>query len=177
MPLVLRLARGGFKAGLILCGLMLGINASSYTPSAQTPFFRSGVELLTLDVTVVDRDGRPVSGLTASDFVVEIAGKHSPVRFVDFVEYGYGTGQSSKPVQAPALPSAESHSGGRVIVFVFDDLSAKPGDAKLLLAAAARSLKELDPSDLVGLTSTSGFGPVLTPTHDRSALASALAGC
>src|SRR5215207_10665575 len=41
----------------------------------QTPTFRSGVELVTVDVGVVDRQGQPMRGLTASDFTVMVAGQ------------------------------------------------------------------------------------------------------
>jgi hypothetical protein len=37
--------------------------------SAQLPRFRSGVDVVTLDITVLDRDRRPVRGLRA-DFTV-----------------------------------------------------------------------------------------------------------
>lgn len=46
--------------------------AQTATPGAQeqTPVFRGGVEVLPLDVTVLDRDGRQVVDLTGDDFTV-----------------------------------------------------------------------------------------------------------
>ena len=38
----------------------------------QGPTFRTGVDLIAVDVSVVDRDGRPVEDLLAPEFVVEI---------------------------------------------------------------------------------------------------------
>src|SRR6188472_4177984 len=40
----------------------------------QTPTFRSGVELVTIDGGAVDRQGQPMRGLTAGDFTVTFAG-------------------------------------------------------------------------------------------------------
>ena len=37
--------------------------------------FRAGVDLVTVDAIVVDGDGRPVTGLTADDFVLTVDGK------------------------------------------------------------------------------------------------------
>ena len=42
---------------------------------AQTPTFRSGADLVQMDVSVLDKDRMPVSGLTAADFVVREEGK------------------------------------------------------------------------------------------------------
>ena len=38
--------------------------------SAQVPQFRSGIDLVQLDVSVLDRSGQPVRGLTAEGFTV-----------------------------------------------------------------------------------------------------------
>ena len=54
--------------------------------SGQTPTFRSGVELVTVDVGVVDRQGQPVRGLTTSDFTVMVAGQPRRVVNAEFVD-------------------------------------------------------------------------------------------
>ena len=56
--------------------------------SPQQPVFRGGVELVTIDVTVVDKDGKPVPGLKPEDFVVSLQGQPRPVRALDFLEFG-----------------------------------------------------------------------------------------
>ena len=48
---------------------------------AQTPVFRSEIELVLLDVLVTD-DGRPVEGLAAKDFEVRDNGVVQPVRYM-----------------------------------------------------------------------------------------------
>src|SRR6188474_1272257 len=42
---------------------------------AQQPVFRAGVDLVTVDAIVVDKDGRPVTGFTADDFTLTVDGK------------------------------------------------------------------------------------------------------
>jgi hypothetical protein len=53
---------------LLACGLL-------WQAPAQ---FRSGVDLITLDVTVLDRSRKPVLGLTADDFIVTDGGHTAP---------------------------------------------------------------------------------------------------
>jgi len=145
-------------------------------PPQQAPVFRAGVDLVALDVTVVDRNGAPVKGIPAEAFTVRINGQPRAVRTLDYLEYGAGaatvsSGASSSNTVAGATKASQ---GGRVIVILFDDLSLKPGAAEGLTIAAERVLASLDDDDLVGLTTTSGLGPVVSPTRDRSAITAVL---
>ena len=145
--------------------------------SGQSPVFRSGVDLLTLDVTVVNKDGAQIRGLAASDFVVKVDGHQRAIRALDYQVFGASADgeASSKPTSSVrTVDSPGAGRGGRIILILFDDLSAKPGDAKGLIVAAERVLGLLGGDDLVGIVTTSGFGPVLSPTRDRAALAAAL---
>ena len=138
--------------------------------------FRAGVNLVALDVTVVDRSGAPIKGLTADTFNVRIDGQPRPVRTLDYIEYGAGAGtvSSAATTSNTATGATRASQGGRVIVILFDDLSLKAGDAEGLTIAAERMLSALDDDDLVGLTTTSGMGPVVSPTRDRAAIIAAL---
>jgi VWFA-related protein len=159
----------------ILCGALLC--APAPLQQQQTPVFRGGVELVTLDVTVVDKDGKPVKGLTPGDFAVNLDGQPRPVRALDFLEFG--TSVDSVVAAPKETTNAETQTpsakrGGRVMVLLFDDLSCRPGQAKALTAAALRMLPTLSADDLIGITTTSGLGPVVNPTRDRAAVIAAL---
>jgi Ca-activated chloride channel family protein len=52
---------------------------SGQEPQAQTPSFKSGVELVTVTATVRDKKGRLVKGLTSSDFEVYDAGERRAI--------------------------------------------------------------------------------------------------
>ena len=54
---------------------------SAPSPGAQQPTFRAGVDLVHFGVTVVDKQGKPVLGLTRDDFQVVEAGKKQSVEF------------------------------------------------------------------------------------------------
>jgi VWFA-related protein len=145
---------------------------------AQTPqpVFRGGVDLVTLDVTVVDKDGQPIRGLTAEDFVVTLEKQPRPVRALDFLEFGSATASSAEAPQTTNQISAAqpTRHGGRMIVLLFDDLSYRPGPGKAMLVSAERMLGSFGADDLIGITTTSGLGPTVNPTLDRSAVVAAL---
>ena len=63
---------------LVLFVLLATTALSGQTPSpppqTQQPVFRTGVEILTVDATVVDREGRQITDLQATEFAVEVDG-------------------------------------------------------------------------------------------------------
>ena len=53
----------------------IAVMATTAVGAARQPTFRSGVELVTVDAAVLDGDGRPVTGLRAEDFRIEVDGR------------------------------------------------------------------------------------------------------
>jgi VWFA-related protein len=70
-------------------------------PQAQqpTPTFRTGATLIVQAVTVKDKDGRAVEGLTAKDFTITEDGQPQPISFVEFQRL---PGGSNQPAGQPA---------------------------------------------------------------------------
>ena len=62
----------------LMCPLALAMFAS---PLQAQPVFRSGVDLVHLGVTVVGKDGQPVSGLRAEDFVIQEEGREQGIAY------------------------------------------------------------------------------------------------
>ena len=61
---------------ILVLGAAVGAAPQSQTPSqTQPPVFRSGVNLVTVDVLVLDKAGRPIPELKAEDFTVTVDGK------------------------------------------------------------------------------------------------------
>ncbi len=74
------------------------------TPPRQqdaTPTIHVNTKLTIVDVTVTDKAGRPVHGLTQSDFIIKEDGKPQSIR--NFDEYG-ATIPFAQPVPAPLPP-------------------------------------------------------------------------
>jgi VWFA-related protein len=56
-------------------GVAVVLTSSALLAQDQRPQFRGGVTLVPIEVRAVDRDGRPVTDLTAADFVIREAGE------------------------------------------------------------------------------------------------------
>ncbi|MEX2270346.1 MAG: hypothetical protein WD690_02665 [Vicinamibacterales bacterium] len=150
------------------------------TGGQQRPTFTTTTTLLTLDVTALDRDGKPVAGLQPDDFEVKINGSVQPVQTLAFIQNTVDVPATS-PAE-PLLPglsarrtavNASLPSQSRVFVVVVDDLSFEPGAGKALFVSAEAFVSQLPSSDFVGFALTSGNGSI-NPTRDRRAVVDAL---
>ena len=141
--------------------------AALLAQSAQ-PRFRSRVELLRLDVTVVDKSGAPIRDLGAGDFTVSVDGQPRTVSFARF--YGPET-EPTVPGADGAPPSFADNttrtSLGRVVILVADLQSMTPGYEKVFLDTAGSLVDRLGPDDSVGLIMVPGKGIELTRDHAR----------
>lgn len=184
MNIPARLRRTG--ALVVAMSLATGLSAQ------QQPTFRSAVTLVTVDVSVLDQDGKPVPGLTAGDFEVKLNGKVRPVKVLTFVE---AAGELAPAAQAvvPKMPraadgarqgtqiatnegviaAARQKGEDRVFVLLIDDLSFAPMRGRALFRAAKAFVDGLPAVDVVGLATTSGSA-VVNPTTDRTKVRSAL---
>lgn len=87
--------------------------------SGQLPAFRSGVELVTVDVGVVEKSGQPVRGLKAQDFVVTVGGRTRRVVTAEFIDTAEA-GASGRRTNIVPVSTNEGGGTGRVVVFVVD---------------------------------------------------------
>jgi VWFA-related protein len=140
----------------------------------QAPVFRTGVELVAVDVSVVDRDGRPVRDLVAEDFTVLVDGQ--PRRLVSSVFVPLGS--AARPRGVAAAPRHYSTNagavGGRLIVIVVDRGNIRRGEGRQLLEAASRFVDRLDPADRVALAVVPEGGPAVDFTTAHRSVQRAL---
>lgn len=136
------------------------------------PTFRSGVDIIRIDVSVVDKDGRPVRDLRPEEFVVTIDGTPRKVASARF--YGPdSTPPESKPTDAaPTYATNRMTAPGRVVVFVVDLESMNAGYERLLLNTAGSLIDGLAPGDAVGLVPLPGKG--IEITRDRARVRDAM---
>lgn len=156
------------------------VRLAAQQPPQAPPTFRSSVTLVTVDVVVLDHDGKPVPGLTADDFQVKLNGKMQPVRALNYVQVAQQAAPLTvtdiapdEPVGRKVVTNAAPVGDARLFVLMVDDLSFSAGSGKSLFTAAARFIERQPAADYVGITTTSGTG-IVNPTLDRGVAMRAL---
>ena len=163
--------RGGRYA---LFAAAIAVSAAALS-AQQRPRFTSNVDVVSVDVNVIDNDGRPVRDLTAADFTITVDGQRRTIASAQFISL-------TAPPLVPDAPAPAASSDfttnvaatpGRLIAVVLDRGSIAPVRAKDVIAAAARFVGSLQAQDRVGLFSIPE-GPNVDFTTDHDAIAVAL---
>jgi VWFA-related protein len=175
---------------IVVLGTAVGLAAQSQPQSqtrtpAQQPVFRSGVDLVTVDVLVVDKDGRPIPELKAEDFTVAVDGKPRRITSVERLTHYDRFATAPDRTQVPNLRRedrvmmrAEYSSNtksppGRMFVIVVDSGNMTRGGGRGAMEAAGQFVQKLAPNDLVALVSLPA-GVTMDFTADRLAIKNAL---
>ena len=130
-------------------------------PGERRPSFPAGVELVTVDVVVVDREGAPVRGLRAEDFTLEEDGRPQALAAFEAVDRppAAAARTDARPSPPPRVSSNRGAStrAARVFVIVFDDLHLDAAEAQRAREAVAGFLEgAFAGGDRVSLVTTSG---------------------
>jgi VWFA-related protein len=142
---------------------------------AQT--FRSGIDLITIDVTALDRQGRPVEDLQPRDFTVTVDGQTRPVVSAALVRFDRQTAEApAPPGTVPLVTSNLTAGAGRRIVIAVDQMGITPGAITPLLHAASRFVDRLTAGDHVAFVTMPDPGPRVDFTTDHDRVRRALQG-
>ena len=171
------------RAGLsiaIVVALGIGVRArpeahGTQAPNPQAPVFRAGVELVSIDVTALDTNGRQVTDLGAADFQVEIDGQRrqvSTVEYVRSVDPLRTIGAPHKVVVSDETFSSSNAKGaprGRLIVLLVDQGNIRTGAARAAMNSARKFVDTLTPEDRVAVMAVPGPGELVdfTTNHDK----------
>jgi VWFA-related protein len=156
LPIVGLTIAGLAIGGLTIAGLAIGgLTIAGLPIAAQQlpkPTFETGVELISVDVHVVDKRGKPIADLKAEDFEVDISGRRRKISSLQFVSYSTpGSKPSLAPAAAPAAGTAEAPRPRRMYVIAVDEHSLHTNNAMAAVTAAERFIDRLQPDDLVGV--------------------------
>ena len=138
-------------------------------PPPDQPIFRSSTRLIVQTVTVKDKDGQPIEGLTAKDFVVTEDGEPQDIAFVEFQRLGHRAGAACRrptprrprprpprrraggrrrhaAAVSPPPAAGDTEYRDRRLLILYFDLSAMPlgGSAARLSPAAPKYIDVAD---------------------------------
>jgi len=157
-----------------------GLACSLLALSAQQlprPAFRSGVDVVTLDVTVLDGNRRPVRGLTASDFRVQCDGEDCPIVGFDAIDLPDRARASARWLEdvTPDV-STNGFTPDRIVVLMLDDWNTSSGASGAIAVRkiALGIIDALRPSDLAAVVYAFQTNRGVDFTTDREKLRAAV---
>ncbi len=175
-----------YRTFAIFTSLCLALPAQ--TPQAD-PVFKTGVNLVVVDVTVLDKSGKEITNLKKSDFVVLEDGKPQNLTVFEFQRLAPSDTTNPTPPPPPTIAREADKNAGRqqqitatpgkiqyqdrrllVMLFDFSDMAVQE-QIRTRDAALDFIKKKMSPSDLVAvMTNTSQLNVVQDFTADKDLL-------
>jgi VWFA-related protein len=182
--------------------LATGFRSSAQPPAPpQAPVFRSGVNLVLVDVVVKDKKGAMVRNLMANDFELREDGVRQQILTFAFEEVGANpallaggvtlaaaaTAKPSPPPAAERTPTdagatkpvtSEDVAGHRLITIVFDTSSMQPEDVQRAIDSATTWVDDhMSSADLIAVATIGTRLRVLTDfTSSKDTIRAVLSG-
>jgi VWFA-related protein len=182
--------RGFVPQLLLLCAALPAAAQQQPSPPAQEQtVFRAETRLVVQQVTVKDKSGQPIEGLTATDFVVTENGIPQTVAFLEFqrleeIEPAPELTDHVAPIPrlahteiAAGRPLDLRYANRRLLALYFDMTAMPPIDQSRATGAAQEFIrKQMSPADLVAILVYSGNEVTVHEdfTGDRERLLSTL---
>jgi len=143
----------------------------------QGPTFRTGVDLVAVDVAVVDRRGRPVEDLRAPEFSVKIDGEVRRVVSAELIKVDVEAARKEVADKTESFYTSNlTPPNGRQILIAVDQVNIRPGSLRPVLDAAGRFLDMLSPLDQIAFVAYPEPGPRVNFTNDKLRLKRAMQG-
>jgi VWFA-related protein len=134
------------------------------------PVLRSGIDLVTVDVTVLKRTGEPLTELGPDDFTVTVDGAPRRIVALRLVrEAGEGGAAVSEGDAARTTTGPPERPAGRLFVLVVDRDHIAAGEGQQMLEAAARFVDALPAPDRVAIWAIPPARSGLQFSSDREA--------
>ena len=162
--------------GVLMLGgaTLCGAGQQTDAPRKPAATFRSGLDVIAVDVQVSDRNGVPVVGLGPDKFAVTINGRRRRVLSAELVESR--SAASLTPVERAAAVAGPPvrPTLTRVVYIAIDCLSFDASASRHVIDTARAFIDRLPPTDEVGLFAYP-YGPQIRPTTDHAAVGRSLA--
>ena len=156
-----------------ICAILLAFAMYAQQPATDTVKFQTSTLLVVEMVSVKDKNGKIVEGLTARDFTVTEDGKPQTIQFCEFQKLDETPAAAPQTVRAPAAAAAVApvtrnqimpekpgdirYRDRRLIAIYFDMTAMPPPDQLRALTAARKFIAtQMAPPDLMAIMSFSG---------------------
>ncbi len=169
----------GTRAVIVIC-LVFVFVALALPVAQQPPTFRTGVEAVVLDVSVLDKDRRPVRGLTTADFTILEDGKPQDIRTFKAIDMEDVVETLPAPwvrEVAPDIRRNDEFGGHRVVVIVLDDATMGGVTALFARRLGRIIVDQLPPDDVAAVVYTLKKDEGQVFTKDRAKLRAAVERC
>jgi VWFA-related protein len=170
----------------LACALAMGLltavghgqQTAEQSEEQQPPVFRTGTELVRVDVSVLDRGGNPIRSLTADDFELRENGELQAITSFRLVEAsGEPTDDLSLPIRSTHHAAAEAaRDDVRVFLIFWDEYHIEQFSSAMRAREQLTRfvLESFGPTDLVGIMDQLTPMSAIRFTRDRRALAEAV---
>ena len=170
---VLRLTSCLVFAAYGASGTVIAQQSPPQTPS-QPPRFSTSVEVTSLDVSVVDTSGKPITDLKPPDFNVRIDGNARRVVTSEWISLVTPSTADVVAAVPDGYSTNEGSTGGRLIVLAVDEPNIRFGGAMAIAKAANAFIDRLSPSDRIAVASFGTGAPATVFTSDRERIKKAI---
>ena len=163
---------------LLLCSTLAGAVAASSTAMSQRPepqpTFRAQVDVMTIDVTVFDRNGVPVEDLRPDDFIVRVGKETRRVFSAELNTVNRPERSTAVPVAPRFFSTNATPVTSRKVMFAVDQMQIAPGTLAPLIQSAHQFLDALLPYDQAAMVAFPPPGPQVQFTTDKERVRVAL---
>ena len=169
-------AAGSLAVVVWLAAALLTPPTMAQTPQRPAPVFTGGTNLVTLDVSVLDRNHQPVRGLRANDFVLKEDGKPQTVSVLQEIDLD---DPPPPPVawMKDVAPDVTTNTIGesRLVIILVDDamIPVEPRIIRDTRKILDDVIARLGPNDYAALAYPVNSDNAQGFTHDRAALRAA----
>jgi VWFA-related protein len=144
----------------------------------QQPTFRARVDTISVDVSVLDRKGIPVTDLKAEDFEIREKGKVQAIETFKFIDVEANRAEQPVPYRDLTSLSDQRREAARedtrLLVIFLDDYHTRLENSLRIREQLAAFVSNLTPHDLVALMYPLTNASALTFSRNHDATASAL---
>jgi VWFA-related protein len=160
------------------CAIVAAQSGAPPPPATQTPQpFRTRVDAISVDVTVVDKQGNPVTDLKQEDFEIRETGKPQTIDSFRFIKMETTEARGLEPprqiLSMQEMVRETANPQNRLFIVFLDDYHTRESNSMFIRKELARWVQGLTSHDLVALLYPwqDALAATFTRDHDGTAAA------